>query len=87
MSSIRRGVSVIRIPMDSEDECRILYQALLPETTSSSTDRSRVDLTVDGNTLILHIEANDLTALRASMNSYLSWISACRRTRSSTQNP
>ena len=37
--------------------------------------RTRVSLTSEGDEIILNVEASDLGALRAALNSYLGWIS------------
>jgi KEOPS complex subunit Pcc1 len=75
-----KGTSVLEIPLDSEEEARILYSALAPETESIPSDRASTKVSVNGSSLIVEIDANDLTALRAALNSYVAWISACMRT-------
>jgi tRNA threonylcarbamoyladenosine modification (KEOPS) complex Pcc1 subunit len=72
--------SVLEIPLESEQKAMILYSALLPETESIPSDRATSKVTVSGTSLIVEIEANDLTAMRASLNSFVAWISACIRT-------
>ncbi|MFW9958340.1 MAG: KEOPS complex subunit Pcc1 [Candidatus Odinarchaeota archaeon] len=72
--------SVLEIPVESEQKAMILYSALLPETESIPSDRATSTVTVNGSSLIVEIEANDLTAMRASLNSFVAWISACLRT-------
>lgn len=47
--------------------------ALLPEMGQSR--RFRAALKVEGRKLILEVDADDLSALRAALNSYLRWIS------------
>jgi tRNA threonylcarbamoyladenosine modification (KEOPS) complex Pcc1 subunit len=72
--------SVLEIPLDSEQKAMILYSALLPETESIPSDRASSRVTVCGTSLVVEIEATDLTAMRASLNSFVAWISACMRT-------
>ena len=72
--------SVLEIPLESEQVAMILYSALFPETESIPSDRATSKVTVSGSSLIIEIEANDLTAMRASLNSFVAWISACMRT-------
>lgn len=72
--------SVLEIPLESEQKARILYSALMPETESTPSDRATSMVRLDGSSLIVEIEASDLTAMRASLNSYVAWISACMRT-------
>ena len=47
--------------------------ALSPEV-GREIPRSQVRLTRDGEDIILDVEATDLGALRAALNSYLRWI-------------
>ncbi|MHA1137149.1 MAG: KEOPS complex subunit Pcc1 [Candidatus Thorarchaeota archaeon] len=74
------GTSVLEIPLDSERVANILYSALLPETESIPSDRATTKVFVKGSSLVVKIVANDLTAMRAALNSFVAWISACMRT-------
>jgi tRNA threonylcarbamoyladenosine modification (KEOPS) complex Pcc1 subunit len=74
------GTSVLEIPFESERIANILYSALLPETESIPSDRATTKVSVEGSSLIIEIYANDLTAMRAALNSFIAWISACLRT-------
>ena len=74
------GRILMEIPMDSSEVAATIFNALRPETDSSPSDRAHVNLSISESTLIIEVSASDLTALRAATNSYLSWISACRRT-------
>jgi len=74
------GTSVLEFPLDSERIANILYSALLPETESIPSDRASTRVSVRGSSLIVEIDANDLTAMRAALNSFIAWISACMRT-------
>ena len=74
------GTSVLEFPLDSERIANILYSALLPETESIPSDRATTRVYVRGSSLIVEIDANDLTAMRAALNSFIAWISACMRT-------
>ena len=73
--SNQSGRSTLEIDVGDPELAKILHKALVPETLSVPSDRARVSLTLEGGTLIIEIEADDLTALRAAMNSYLAWIS------------
>jgi KEOPS complex subunit Pcc1 len=55
----------------------VLKEALEPEIRQLPKIRYRGNIAVEGETLHLWIEASDLTALRASLNSYLRYISVC----------
>ena len=48
--------------------------ALLPEVESPSSERSRTEVSIQGNELVIETVASDTTALRASLNSYLRWV-------------
>jgi tRNA threonylcarbamoyladenosine modification (KEOPS) complex Pcc1 subunit len=74
------GSAVLEIPMESTEVATILYQALLPETESIPSDRASSKVSVKNSTLLVEVEANDLTALRASLNSFSAWIAACLAT-------
>jgi len=67
--------SMIIMDLGTTELAKIIHNALEPETLSVPSDRARAKLTVKGATLAIRIEAKDLTALRAAMNSYLAWIS------------
>ncbi len=75
-----KGNSILEIPLESERIAKILYSALLPETESIPSERATTSISVKGSSLIVEIIANDLTAMRAALNSYIAWISACMKT-------
>jgi KEOPS complex subunit Pcc1 len=79
------GHAALRIEVSSESIADILYRALTPETESVPSDRASVNVSTSGSAIIVEIQAGDLTALRASMNSYLSWISGSLRVVDSIQ--
>ncbi|MFW9980299.1 MAG: KEOPS complex subunit Pcc1 [Candidatus Thorarchaeota archaeon] len=79
-SSFVRGKSTIEIPLDSKKTALLLLGALNPETKSGPSDRATTSVSIRDSILIIDIEASDLTAMRAAMNSYLAWVSACIRT-------
>ena len=63
--------AVIRLNFSSEKPLNVVLEALKPETETSSTSRSNVDMNTEGQMLILDFRATDTSALRAAMNSYL----------------
>lgn len=69
-----RVQAVIRLSFSSERRSRIVLCALEPETRTTPTSRSKVQIKSEGNSLTLNIEAKDTSALRASINSYLRFI-------------
>jgi tRNA threonylcarbamoyladenosine modification (KEOPS) complex Pcc1 subunit len=70
------GRAVIEIPLDSEELAEMIRSALIPETDSAPSDRARAEVAVRGSALVIQISSNDLTSLRAAMNSYIAWVSA-----------
>ena len=63
--------AVVRLNFSSDKQLQVVLQALKPETETSTTSRSKVQMIDDGNTLVLDFMAKDTSALRAAMNSYL----------------
>ena len=57
-----------------------MEELLIPEM-KERIPRSKVSLKSHGNDLIIRIEAEDVSALRASISSYLRWISVAMNTR------
>lgn len=70
----------ICIKMPSECHAHVIFQALKPESSKQLTHRSKVDIVAKGKNIILEFYANDTSALRAAMNSYLHWVLAIRDT-------
>jgi tRNA threonylcarbamoyladenosine modification (KEOPS) complex Pcc1 subunit len=64
----------IKLPAEAAEVC---CKAIEAETAADMVHRSVVTISHDNNTLTLEIEAEDLTALRASMNTYLRWADMC----------
>jgi tRNA threonylcarbamoyladenosine modification (KEOPS) complex Pcc1 subunit len=76
-SNIVSGKSVIEIPFESKRTAEIILAALKPETKSGPSDRANTQVSLRDTVLVIEVEAGDITALRAAMNSYISWVSAC----------
>ncbi|HSQ53152.1 MAG TPA: KEOPS complex subunit Pcc1 [Acidobacteriota bacterium] len=66
-----KAQAVIRLNFSSEKLLNVVLGALKPETETSSTSRSNVDMKTEGQMLILDFRATDTSALRAALNSYL----------------
>jgi len=66
--------ATIKLELSSPRNAKIFFDALKPETESPATPRSNVRISRRGSLLIFSFEASDTTALRASLNSYLSWL-------------
>ena len=60
----------------SPKQRQIILNSLKPEISNPASHRSRAKLYTKNGMVILQIEANDSTALRASLNSYLRWINS-----------
>ena len=76
-SNIVAANSMIEIPLDSLEIAEILFAAISPETKSGPSDRATTRVSLRESVLVIEVEASDITALRAAMNSYISWVSAC----------
>ena len=70
----------LKLDLESKENASIIYSAIDPETREVSSDRAITTIKQDANTIRIFVEAEDLTALRASMNSFLAWVSACEKT-------
>ena len=66
-----KAQAVVRLNFSSEKQLQAVLQALKPETETSSTSRSEVQLKNENQSLVLEFRAADTSALRAAMNSYL----------------
>lgn len=63
-----------KIKFESINDAEVVFKTIKPELQSAPSDRSSVNLDLQGNTLKLMIDAEDTPSLRASVNSYLRWI-------------
>jgi KEOPS complex subunit Pcc1 len=66
-----KAKAVVCINFSSDEQLRVVFEALKPETEISSTKRSEIQMKAENQCLILEFWAKDTSALRASMNSYL----------------
>lgn len=70
-----KASTVVTLHFPSKKWLDMVLKALEPETEMHpSTRRSKVSVTRKQNSLMLNFEANDTSALRASINSHLRWI-------------
>jgi KEOPS complex subunit Pcc1 len=69
-----RSQAEIRFKYLSEKNLKTTTKALIPETKSNVTPRSTIKIEREGNELVLKFFAEDTSALRASINSYLRFI-------------
>jgi len=63
--------AVVYIHFSSENQLKVILDALKPETKTSFTNRSKVQMTTENQSLVLEFNARDTSSLRASVNSYL----------------
>jgi len=56
----------------AQDQAGLLVSALEPEM-DHEVSRATVEIEADGNELVIRVEAEDMVALRAAVNSYLRW--------------
>ena len=81
-----RAEAAIRIELPSEEQAKIVMRALRPEIESSPTRRSEVEIGLDGRKVLLRFKAEDTTALRASVNSYIRWVKLIEDTLSKAES-
>ena len=55
-----------------------LYAVLAPEAGSDPGEKSRVRISRDGDAVTLFVEAEDASALRASLNMWLRLVNVCK---------
>jgi tRNA threonylcarbamoyladenosine modification (KEOPS) complex Pcc1 subunit len=72
-----KAKAVLRLKFPSKGNLEIVYRALMPEVEKPATTRSKASLKIEGDFLVLSVEAKDTVALRAALNAYLRWISTC----------
>ena len=66
-------LAVVKIELN-EKLLGVIETALVPEADTPSSDRSKTDVMIEDNYLVIQTKASDTTALRASLNSYLRWV-------------
>ena len=69
-----KAKAAVRLPFHSEKQLTALVNALTPEVNRQIGTRSKATLAIDGQFLVLAVEAEDTVALRAALNAYLRWI-------------
>ncbi len=63
------------IHFDSENESQIIFTSLLPEIQKHDFERSQVSIFLKKSKISVKIQAQDLNAAKATINSVLRWIS------------
>ncbi|MCX6643099.1 MAG: KEOPS complex subunit Pcc1 [Candidatus Bathyarchaeota archaeon] len=72
MSSPQRVTAEIKLSVP-QNMTHVLVASLKPEMAAPTSDRSVVIIDPTSSGILLKIEAEDVTALRAAANSYLYW--------------
>jgi KEOPS complex subunit Pcc1 len=78
--------AVIRLTFPTEKLAETLLKAILPETKKPTTSRSRVTIECEGKKITIRIEAEDTSALRSTINSYLRWVTLAKDTYEAAAN-
>ncbi len=60
----------IELEFESEEEARLMYRALKPEIESRPAGGVEASITLSGNKILIYIEAENISKLRAAVNSY-----------------
>ncbi|MEM4576832.1 MAG: KEOPS complex subunit Pcc1 [Candidatus Nezhaarchaeales archaeon] len=74
--SYRQHSATIVVQTEKDDECdlsKVLFSALKPESEERGKGFS-VEISMEGEKIIVRLRAKSLSRLRAVMNSYLRWI-------------
>jgi len=60
-----------------KDKAQICCDAVGIEAKSEALTRSGVKLCCEGDELVIDIRAQDLSSMRAALNTYLRWVNMC----------
>ena len=66
--------SDINIEFESSSQARIIYDSIILEFNTAPDYRSSMTIELDGNNILINIDAEDSTSFRASVNSAIKWI-------------
>lgn len=66
------GVFVFNL--DSQFQAKIIFDSVYPEIISSPSQRSKLEMFLNGSNITVKISAQDSTSFRASLNSSIKWI-------------
>lgn len=72
--SMSRIKGSIELEFPNEEIAKIVYESVLFEHKSVPYRRSRLDFSLKGPKIIMRFTAEDNSALRGTINSYLRWI-------------
>jgi tRNA threonylcarbamoyladenosine modification (KEOPS) complex Pcc1 subunit len=75
-----KGYASLLLKLGDTNTAEIVRSALLPEILGFQSSRSEVSLERIRESLLLEIRADDVSSLRAVLNSYLRWIQCSEET-------
>ncbi|MFC4248785.1 KEOPS complex subunit Pcc1 [Natribaculum luteum] len=65
---------------DDESRARVVAESVAREIGEIDDDRSQTTIDRNGDTIVLEIDARDVTALRAALNTWFSLLDVAERT-------
>ncbi|MBQ2652685.1 MAG: hypothetical protein IJF83_03950 [Methanobrevibacter sp.] len=66
--------SSITVEFESDEQAKIIYDAIILEFETAPDFRSSMTIGLDGSNILIDIDAEDSTSFRASVNSAIKWI-------------
>ena len=66
--------SDITIEFDNAQDAKIVYDSIILEFDTAPDYRSSMTIDLDGENILINIDAEDSTSFRASINSAIKWI-------------
>lgn len=72
--------AILVFEFDDPPDARVVERSIRPEVGEIDDDRSRATVTRDDATVTVRIEAADLVALRAALNTWCSFVDVAERT-------
>lgn len=82
-----KAKAVVRLKFDSEKRLNSIVAALTPEISKPGVGRAKTSLEREGTFLLLKVEANDIVALRSTLNAYLRWLASTLKVVEILENP
>ena len=71
LESVKSNISV---EFESPTQAKIIYDAIILEFETAPDFRSSMTIELDGREILINIDAEDSTSLKASVNSAIKWI-------------
>ncbi|QLG47404.1 KEOPS complex subunit Pcc1 [Natrinema halophilum] len=71
--------ATLEFDFDSESRAQLVTESVARETGEIDDDRSRTSLDRDGRQLVIEIDADDIVALRAALNTWFSLVDVAER--------